>query len=263
MKVRFTPKRKTAVIAIGTLSFVFFICVYAFAFGFSRGPNHEEKAAKSENTGVIFQSSTVTALFERLYSGNITVDELRRCGSLGLGTYNDFDGELVAIDGEFYKIDAADGKAYLMPGDAKTPFAIVTHFKPDAVHTIEKTMNYSELQSYLNTLLPTSKIVYAFKINAHFTHIKTRSVFPQKKPYPDLREIMNTQAIFEYKDISGYLVGFYYPSHTSCINSPGYHLHFISKDKSKGGHVLECQTSMKQMKIQIRNISRIQIALPY
>lgn len=263
MNVSFTLKRKTAVIAIGILFFVSFICVYAFAFGFSQSPNHEEKAAKSKKPGVIFQSSTVTALFERLYSGNITVDELRRCGSLGLGTYNDFDGELVAIDGEFYKINAADGKAYLMPGDAKTPFAIVTHFKPDSTHTIEKSMNYSELQSYLNTLLPTSKIFYAFKINVHFTHVKTRSVFPQKKPYPDLREIMNNQAIFEYKDIAGYLVGFWYPSHTGCINSPGYHFHFISKDKDKGGHVLECRTSMKPMKIQIHNISRLHMALPY
>jgi acetolactate decarboxylase len=263
MKVSFTLKRKTAVMAVGILFFVSFICVFAFAFGFSQSPNHEEKAGKSKNTGVIFQSSTVTALFERLYSGNITVDELRRYGGLGVGTYNDFDGELVAVDGEFYKIDAADGKAYRMPGDAKTPFAIVTHFKADATHTIEKSMNYSELLRYLDSLLPSAKIFYAFKINVHFTHVKTRSVFPQKKPYPDLREIMNKQAIFEYKDIAGYLVGFRYPSHTRCINSPGYHFHFISKDKNKGGHVLVCQTSMKPMKIQIHNISRIQMALPY
>lgn len=263
MKVSLKLKRKTAVIAPGILFFVSFICVFAFASGLSQSPNHDEKAAKSKNTGVIFQSSTVTALRERLYSGNITVDELRSFGGLGLGTYNDFDGELVAIHGEFYKINAADGKAYLMPGDARTPFAIVTHFKPDAAHTIEKSMNYSELQRYLDSLLPSDKIFYAFKIDVHFTHIKTRSVFPQKKPYPGLGEIMSKQAVFEYKDIAGYLVGFRYPSHTGCINSPGYHFHFISKDKTRGGHVLACQTSMKQMKIEIGNISRIQIALPY
>lgn len=34
------------------------------------------------------------------------------------------------------------------------------------------------------------------------------------------------------------MIGLYCPPYMSALNAVGWHLHFISKDKSKGGHVL-------------------------
>jgi acetolactate decarboxylase len=46
------------------------------------------------------------------------------------------------------------------------------------------------------------------------------------------------QTFFDYKDIEGTLVGLYCPPYMAALNAVGWHLHFISKDKTKGGHVL-------------------------
>lgn len=41
-----------------------------------------------------------------------------------------------------------------------------------------------------------------------------------------------------HTDISGSLVGFKFPAYADGINVAGYHFHFVSDDRSVGGHVL-------------------------
>ena len=43
----------------------------------------------------------------------------------------------------------------------------------------------------------------------------------------------------EPKNIKGTLVGLYCPNYMGELNSVGWHFHFISEDKKKGGHILE------------------------
>ena len=38
-------------------------------------------------------------------------------------------------------------------------------------------------------------------------------------------------------------MGVYCPPYMSALNAPGWHLHFISEDKTKGGHVLDVSIS--------------------
>jgi acetolactate decarboxylase len=76
-------------------------------------------------------------------------------------------------------------------------------------------------------------------VSGLFKYIKTRSVPQQEKPYKPLSEVTKTQPIFERGNIFGTLVGFRLPQFTDGVSVPGYHMHFISADKSFGGHVLE------------------------
>ena len=46
------------------------------------------------------------------------------------------------------------------------------------------------------------------------------------------------QTFFDYKDIEGSIVGLYCPPYMSSLNAVGWHMHFISKDKTRGGHIL-------------------------
>lgn len=69
--------------------------------------------------------------------------------------------------------------------------------------------------------------------------MKTRSVPAQVKPYPKLAEVTEKQSIFEFDNIEGTIVGFYCPSYVDGINVPGYHLHFLTKDRNAGGHILD------------------------
>lgn len=207
-----------------------------------------EKHKKLEKNNTLFQYSTLKALLEGLYDGDLSIGQLKKYGTIGMGTFNTLDGEMVVLDGEVFRIKA-DGNAYAVKDDDKTPFAVVTHFETDHTAQLEEKKNYQELQEYLNTLLPSKNIIYAFQIEGKFSYVKTRSVPAQKKPYPHSSEILKNQPIFEFQDVEGYMVGFLFPSSLGGANLPSYHFHFITSDKKRGGHVLECETSVIEIKI--------------
>src|SRR4051794_23908197 len=78
---------------------------------------------------VLFQASTIGALLEGAYDGDLSFAELAEHGDLGLGTLNGLDGEMIAIDGRFYRADV-DGAVGEVDPETKTPFAVVTRFEP-------------------------------------------------------------------------------------------------------------------------------------
>src|ERR1700751_3515215 len=52
----------------------------------------------------VYQVSTATALVEGVYQGAVRVGTLREHGDLGLGTFEDLDGEMVIVDGHFFQV---------------------------------------------------------------------------------------------------------------------------------------------------------------
>ena len=197
---------------------------------------------------VLFQSSTISALSEGVFDGDLTYKDLRQHGNFGLGTFDNLDGEMIALAGEFYQIKA-DGKAYLAEDLMETPFAVVTFFEPDENVSLDNALDYEQLKQYLDSMLPNRDIFYAIKVEGTFEYIKARSVPAQSKPYPPLAEALEEQTIFEFHDVGGTLVGFWCPTYVEGINVPGYHLHFITSDRKAGGHLLECQIESGKIEI--------------
>ena len=77
------------------------------------------------------------------------------------------------------------------------------------------------------------------RIDGTFRNVHVRSVYAQKEPYQRLVEVLKRdQTFFDYENVEGTLIGLYCPPYMSAFNATGWHLHFISSDKSKGGHVL-------------------------
>jgi acetolactate decarboxylase len=68
------------------------------------------------------------------------------------------------------------------------------------------------------------------------------------------------QPEFEFHNIPGTLVGFWTPQYAKNLNVPGYHLHFLSKDHTSGGHLLQCRG--KQLHLQIQREGNYRIAFP-
>ena len=86
---------------------------------------------------------------------------------------------------------------------------------------------------------PPKTCFYAVMIQGEFSYVKTRSVPAQEKPYPPLAEVTKNQPTFEFTDVTGTMVGFRCPPYVTGINVPGYHLHFLTDDRTAGGHLLE------------------------
>jgi acetolactate decarboxylase len=208
---------------------------------------------------VLFQYSTIDALLAGIYDGQLTNGELKKLGNLGLGTFNALDGEMVVLDGKVYQI-AFDGKVNLMPDSGKTPFVTVTSFVPQKSVAIKKAASLAELTKLINQNLPTENIFYAVKIEGRFSQVKTRSVPRQARPYPPLAKVVEKQALFNFKDVEGTMLGFRCPPFAKGVNVPGYHLHFLTKDRQAGGHVLDC--SLENLTVQVDPIHKFSLLLP-
>ena len=69
-----------------------------------------------------------------------------------------------------------------------------------------------------------------------------------------------TQKAFIFENIRGSLVGVYFPDYMDGINMPGWHLHFLSEDRSKGVHVFD--VSVQEGIAKVDKITNIFINLP-
>lgn len=195
---------------------------------------------RGNDSDILYQISTIDALLQGVYDGVLPVTELESHGDFGIGTFDGLEGEMLAIDGGYYQIKT-DGIAYPVSGETTTPFATVTYFEVDENLRLEEPANLTELEEILDLNLPSENLFYAVRIDGNFSYVKARSVPRQEKPYPKLADAISTQSVFEFKNVSGTLVGFRTPEYAKGINVPGYHLHFITADKSAGGHVLDLE----------------------
>jgi len=187
---------------------------------------------------VVYQTSTIDALLAGLYDGKVSLAALKQHGDFGLGTFDRLDGEMVMLEDDIYQI-TADGAVHLMTSGT-TPFAAVTFFDKDRSAAIGREKSFAELTAYLDRIIATKNRFYAIRIDGYFKYIKARSVPAQSKPYPKLVEVTAHQTVFEFTDIKGTLVGLRCPYYVKGVNVPGYHFHFISDDRKRGGHVLDC-----------------------
>ncbi len=200
----------------------------------------------------ITQTSTIDALLAGLYDGHISCRELLRYGNFGIGTFDRLEGEMVIINGTIYQIKA-DGKVYRPDIDIKTPFATVCRFSADESFSLKKRMNFKEFEELIDKLVPNQNIFCAIKIVGEFAQMKTRSVPAQKQPYPPLAEVAENQPEFHMRNVSGTIVGFRCPLYVKGINVPGYHLHFITNDYKRGGHVLSFEITKGKCDIDLCN----------
>jgi len=216
-------------------------------------------AAAEETHESLFQTSILEALMEGVYDGDLTIGELKEHGDFGVGTYNRLNGEMVALDGVFYRVKS-DGNIEIPQDSTKSPFAIVTFFDADETLNPDKKLSCEELKGFIENALPNKNIFYAIKVKGNFEYMKTRSVPEQSMPYPPLSEVIKLESHFEFNDIAGTIVGLWLPEYMDQINQPGFHFHFISDDKKSGGHVLDCKTNI--VSIEADYMRELDLELP-
>ncbi|WP_239057847.1 acetolactate decarboxylase [Pseudodesulfovibrio sp. JC047] len=186
----------------------------------------------------LFQYSTIDALLAGLYDGDMSIKNLMTHGNFGLGTLNGLDGELVVLDGTPYHIRAG-GKATVPPETAMVPFATVSCFEEDTILKLERTASLDALNTAVELGLPSKNIFYAIRIDGRFPFVKARAIPKQNPPYAPLHEVVKFQEVVQFSG-EGTLIGYYSPPFVKGINVPGFHWHFITKDRTGGGHVLDC-----------------------
>lgn len=189
----------------------------------------------------IRSTAPIAQLVEGILSGQTRVDSvLRNQEDFGLGTLNFLDGEVVVLDGVAYQ-QTSNGECHPVANDEKTPFMMVTDFvQQDALHIkIGEKTSYAGLCDSLLQHMKVNAFV-AIKVVGEFELVHCRAVRKQTQNRP-LIEVAKEQALFDFgPEEKGVLVGFWSPKYIGYgLNVPGFHLHYISEDRSHGGHVLD------------------------
>ena len=188
----------------------------------------------------LFQVSTSAALVEGLYQGAVQVSRLLRHGNFGLGTFVNLAGEMVILEGICYQISPT-GAVTTVEGERFIPYAVVTRFATETSKEYQQLASFTDLVAACDRLRTTANLFYAFQIDGNFPFVKTR-VMKAVAEGVGLEAAATAQEEFLFKDIEGTLVGLWSPAFASSFSVPGYHFHFLSKDRQRGGHVLACST---------------------
>ena len=207
---------------------------------------------------LIFQYSTVSELKDGKFDGNKDLNGLKRHGDFGIGTYNGLDGEMVYLDGIFYQIDL-DGNATIPDGDTLSPFAVIAEFIPDNSISVDTFFSCKNLKSLIIRNIEAKNKIHAIKIGGDFNSLTVRSVNKQSKPYNSLEKALTEQKKSKFNDVKGELVGFWFPSYFGNINAPNFHFHFISEDRKRGGHLLNCKINSARIDIDTKDKLTIEI----
>ena len=186
----------------------------------------------------ITQVAIIDTLLGGMYDGSATVGQLKSWGDTGIGTMDRLDGEMLVVDGVVYQVKY-DGSVN-RPGDSETiPFATVVNFVPAKRIKVGDIKSFKDFEELIPEYITNRNVPVAIRLNGNFSLMHTRSVERQKKPYRPLIEASQNQAEFKFKNISGDMVGFLFPKYVKGMNVPGWHVHFIDKDRRCGGHILD------------------------
>jgi acetolactate decarboxylase len=218
----------------------------------------DESAPPPPRLGRITQVSVINDLMIGRYGGVMPIPVLLRHGDFGLGTLDHLDGEMIVLDGRAYQV-RGDGAVVRVGSDRWTPFATVTRFEQDGDFPCPRVGNLSDLDARLDDALGQKNNFLAVRVDGLFAAITLRSVHRQEPPYRPLGDVVKGQSVWTHGEVSGTLVGVRSPAWVGGLNVPGYHWHFLSDDRTIGGHVLDCRVREGRVRYEVCRDWRIKL----
>ena len=195
------------------------------------------------------------------FDKTVSVKDFLHHADTGIGTYTGLDGEAIFEDGVAYKA-TADGKVSVMQPEDGVAFGTVAKFD-ESVPEVEL-KNISDIETLKQALEPYVKedqnIFYMIKAKGVFKTMHVRSCFACEKPYPTLSEVAQDQREFHFENTHGDVIAVWCPKYVNGINLPGWHFHYLSGDKTQGGHILGL--SADSLRVKINKIERFDLTLP-
>ena len=200
------------------------------------------------NTGTLYQHGTLALLVPGLLDGTITMGELLQHGDTGIGTGEGIDGEVVILNGTAYQI-RHDGQVLEVPGDFTLPFANA-HFADFASISTLDDRSPGQFTDWLLQATGWANTFFAVLATGSFSHMRTRAVPKQHRPYPTLREAAANQHIFSEDVTRGTLLAYYAPQLFNGAAVGGFHIHYLADDHAIGGHVLDFHLDHAEISVQ-------------
>lgn len=211
----------------------------------------------------MYQVSTLQALALGYTRTVVRAEELLRKGDTGLGTFEGVDGEMIVMEGHCYRADQ-DGRVSVVAPETGIPFAAVARLYGEQRFALDGLPNIDSVRSELTERIEGRfglNSMHVVRIDGVFQKVDARSESPYRSHHVTLKRILSeTQKAFLFENIRGSLVGVYFPDYMDGINMPGWHLHFLSEDRTKGGHVFD--VSIQTGVARLDKITTMELDLP-
>ncbi|KQR23519.1 MULTISPECIES: acetolactate decarboxylase [Microbacterium] len=189
--------------------------------------------------GAVTQFAVLDALLAGVYSQGASVDVVRAAGDTGVGCCEGLGGEVVILDGELYEC-TSDAPPRVMTDDEFLPFVDVCSLG-ESTGSAFVDLDLTGLESAVADRLLSRNLFHAVRVDGVFAHVLTRVTRRQEPPFRPLAEVAAEQIETTTRECTGTLVGFWMPRIYQGITVAGLHLHFLSEDRSVGGHVLDAR----------------------
>ena len=224
------------------------------------GENQQLSFEKKEDK--IWHYSVIDAMRRGIYNGEMSIKELKKHGDFGLGTFNQLNGELIALDGVIYRIQPS-GIVEVAKDSFMSPFTSMSFFKADIEKTVLFTGNFMELQKLIIEMLPSKNIPYAIKVETEWEEVLVGGSNPvSKNVYTDLSVLMKSRPQYKGRKVKGTMVGYFTPTLMNNIDLSPTHFHFISEDKKFAGHIMSGILKNKEIIISIDEKKGFNLELP-
>ncbi len=189
--------------------------------------------------GHVRQVETLRDLQTGHFDAVTTVERAFAGCRIGLGVAEAADGEIVAVDGEVWRVPA-DGVPVVAPPTLGLPFAVAASGGSSISVELASGATMDAITTRIDEVRaligPTGSPVVAVRIDGTYTDVLLRSEPRQDKPYRLLSDVLEHEVRFSFESWTGTLVGFRFDDESDGVSIPGLHLHGISADRRSGGH---------------------------
>lgn len=205
--------------------------------------------AGSIDSGYLRQIGTYDYLVSPDYDGLGPLGDATSGATIGLGTFDHLNGELVMLGGTIYRVPTTGVPIEVSPS-TRTPFVQAIDFTPQSKARVARGTECADLGPVITELAGTTNGIIAVRVHGTFKKLTTRSVPRQSKPYPPLSEVVAEQVEFDLGRAKATLVGFWQGPSMAGVGAPGLHLHGLTTDRDAGGHVLSCTVGKVRIAVQ-------------
>lgn len=230
--------------------------------GYSRMGLMSQATADLRQVNHLYQYSMMNALMDGVADRGITVAHLRGQGAQGLGTFTHMDGELVLVDGRVWCL-SADGPVHEAAPDDAVAFAAATTLEPQQTMDDLQVDDGAMLAEALDTFARERgrNLFVSYRVTGRFKQVRCRQVRGQRHRGQPLPELSDTQHEQILTDVRGVVVGLRTPPHWQGLGVAGDHQHFITDDRTQGGHVLDL-TAPAGVRLEMAVVADIHLQLP-
>ncbi|MDI9337329.1 MAG: acetolactate decarboxylase [Alphaproteobacteria bacterium] len=212
----------------------------------------------------IYQIGRFDSVSKGHYEGVESYTSISSLVDFGFGAYQNFQANLIVLDGVFFKTTSAGlQRAGLPYSSDSSSFSITCRFHSDLnINFNGKIGGLSQMQTLLKPYLKdTINTLYAIKIVGEFDSISTRIPKLQTQPFPILDSVLKYPFVFNLKNTTGTLLVYYIPQKYKQATPTGFHFHFIDNNRLSTGQVVNM--SLNNAKVDIGAYKSLQILGSY